>query len=317
MEDLRSAAAFAAVAEHKSFSRAARALGITPSALSQSVRGLEDRLGVPLLVRTTRSVGLTEAGRRLHERIGPALRETSDAVEEARGSAEVVQGTLRISLGHLTVAMIIQPVLPTLLDRHPRLGVELDVDDSFVDIVARGFDAGIRLSESIDADLTHARLTPPFRLVVAGSPSYLEKRGRPKKPRDLLEHDCVNFRMPSTGSFYAWELERNGKEQQIAVRGRVACNDGATMLMAARQGLGLIYVHEPAIAADVVRGDLELVLDDWAPTVPGFFLYYPSRAGLQPKLRAFIDVARERLALKADSKPSAAPSTRPSRARRR
>lgn len=307
MDDLRSAAAFAAVAEHGSFSRAARALGITPSALSQSVRGLEDRLGVVLLVRTTRSVGLTEAGRRLYERIGPALREAADAVEEARGSAEVVQGTLRLSLGHLTVAMVVEPLLAILLERHPRLSVELDVDDSFVDIVARGFDAGIRLSEAIDADLTHARLTPPFRLVIAAAPSYLAKRRRPTKPRDLLDHDCINFRMPSTGAFYAWELEKNGREQQIAVRGRVACNDGSTMLMAARQGLGLVYVHEPAIAADVARGDLELVLEDWAPAVPGFFLYYPRRAGVQPKLRAFLDVARETLTRATpDSKRSAA-----------
>lgn len=309
MDDLRSAAAFAAVAEHGSFSRAARALGITPSALSQSVRGLEDRLGVVLLVRTTRSVGLTEAGRRLYERIGPALREAADAVEEARGSAEVVQGTLRLSLGHLTVAMVVEPLLAILLERHPRLSVELDVDDSFVDIVARGFDAGIRLSEAIDADLTHARLTPPFRLVIAAAPSYLAKRRRPTKPRDLLDHDCINFRMPSTGAFYAWELEKNGREQQIAVRGRVACNDGSTMLMAARQGLGLVYVHEPAIAADVARGDLELVLEDWAPAVPGFFLYYPRRAGVQPKLRAFLDVARETLT-------RATPDSRRSAARR-
>lgn len=315
MDDLRAAAAFSAVAEHQGFTAAARALGITPSALSQSVRGLEDRLGVPLLVRTTRSVGLTEAGRRLYERIGPALREAAAAVDEARGSAEVVQGTLRISLGHLTVRMIMEPVLGLLLDRHPRLSVELDVDDSFVDIVARGFDAGIRLSESIDADLTHVRLTPPFRLVIAGSPAYLAKHGRPRRPEDLLAHECINYRMTSTGALYDWELERGQREHRIAVRGRVVCNDGHTMLMAARHGLGLTYVHEPAIAADLARGDLELVLPEWAPTVPGFFLYYPSRSSLQPKLRAFLEAAREQLT--SGSRSSADRPARPAPSRSR
>jgi DNA-binding transcriptional LysR family regulator len=293
MDDLRPAAAFNAVAEHRSFTAAARALGVTASALSQAVRGLEERLGISLLVRTTRSVALTDAGRLLHERLAPALRETSAALEEARGSAAVVSGTLRITLGHLTVPLVFEPVMKTLLERHPSLSVELDVDDSFVDIVARGFDAGIRLSESIAADLTHVRLTPPFRLVIAGSPEYFAQHGKPKAPRDLLEHECINYRMASTNSLYAWELEKNKREHQIAVRGRIVCNDGDTMLMAARLGLGLAYVHEPAIAADVRAGRLVTVLDDWAPSVPGFFLYYPSRSARQPKLRALIDVARE------------------------
>jgi DNA-binding transcriptional LysR family regulator len=292
MDDLRAAAAFSAVAAQKSFTAAARMLGVTASALSQSVRGLEDRLGVPLLVRTTRSVALTEAGRRLFERIGPALRETQAAVDEARGSADVVQGTLRISLGRLTVQML-EPLVAALLERYPRLSVELDVDDSFVDIVARGFDAGIRLSESIDADLTHVRLTPPFRLVIAGSPKYFATHGRPKKPSDLLEHQCIGYRMLSTGALYAWELEKNGREQRINVRGRFMCNDGHAMLIGARRGLGLTYIHEPAITADLESGRLEVVLEDWAPTVPGFFLYYPSRSSLQPKLRALIDLARD------------------------
>ncbi len=297
MDDLRGAQAFVAVAEQRSFSGAARAAGVTPSALSQAVRSFEDRLGVPLLIRTTRSVGLTDAGRRLLERLTPALRETGAALAEARGSAEVVQGTLRITAGRLTVPLVVEPILPALLQRHPALSIEVSVDDRFVDIVTEGFDAGIRLSESIQSDFTVVRLTPPFRLLVAGAPSYFAWHGRPRTPRDLLDHDCINYRAASTGSFYAWEFERHGREQEVAVKGRVACNDGGMMLRSAVAGLGLVYLHEQALAPHVARGELELVLADHAVTVPGFFLYFAKKSGLQPKLRAFIDLARRSFAV--------------------
>lgn len=314
MDDLRGAQAFVAVAEHRSFSAAARALGLTPSALSQAVRGVEARLGVPLMVRTTRSVSLTDAGRRLLDRLAPSLREVRSALDEASESVDVVQGTLRLSLGRLTVPIVLEPVLAPLLEAHPGLSVEVAVDDRFVDIVAEGFDAGVRLSESIQPDLTTVRLTPPFRLLVAGAPSYFARHGRPERPRDLLDHDCINYRMASTGAFYAWEFERHGREQQIAVRGRVACNDGALMITAALAGRGLVYVHEQAIAAHVARGDLETVLTAYAVTVPGFFLYFPRRGGQQPKLRAFIDTARRVLAPGHAPTPKAAPRS-PSRRR--
>lgn len=313
MDDLRGAQAFVAVAHERSFSAAARSIGVTPSALSQSVRNLEERLGVPLLVRTTRRVGLTDAGRRLLERLVPALRETGAALAEARGSAEVVQGVLRITAGRLSVPLVIEPILPALLERHPALSIEVAADDRFSDIVADGFDAGIRLSESIDSDFTVVRLTPPFRLLVAATPGYLSRRGRPRKPRDLLAHDCINFRMASTGSFYAWEFERRGREQQVSVKGRLACNDGAMMLRAAVAGLGLVYLHEQALAPHVARGELEVVLAEHAVTVPGFFLYFPRKSGLQPKLRAFIDLARS--ALKSTYHQPAPSSGVPGRAR--
>jgi DNA-binding transcriptional LysR family regulator len=292
MQTNRGVEAFVAVAEHLSFAAAARALGLTPSALSQSVRALEERLGVPLLVRSTRSVSLTDAGRRLFARLSPALRETAAALEEARGSLEVAQGTLRLSVGRLTVPVVIEPVLKPLLAEHPKLEVEVAIDDRFVDIVATGFDAGIRLSEAIQPDFTIVRLTSPFRLLVAGAPAYFARRGRPKRPRELLEHDCINYRMASTGALYAWEFERRGKEQQVAVKGRIACNDGPLMLNVALAGLGLVYVHEQALRPHVERGELELVLVDYATWVPGFFLYFPRQRRVQPKLRAFIDVAR-------------------------
>ena len=178
--------AFVAVARDKSFSKAARALGVTPSALSQAVKAFEARLAVPLMVRTTRSVALTDAGNRLYERLQPVLAESEAALEEARGSAGTAHGTLRLSVGRLTVPLVIEPVLGALLAEHAGLSIEVVIDDRFVDIVKSGFDAGIRLSEAIEKDFTAVRLTRPFRLVVAGAPSYFARRGRPKRPRDLL-----------------------------------------------------------------------------------------------------------------------------------
>ncbi|MFZ5895105.1 MAG: LysR substrate-binding domain-containing protein [Myxococcota bacterium] len=303
MQETRGVTAFVAVAEQRSFSGAARTLGVTASALSQSVRALEERVGVPLFARSTRSVNLTEAGQRLFERLRPALRETEAALEEARASLDVAQGTLRLTAGRLTVPLVIEPVLPALLREHPKLSVELSIDDRFVDIVELGFDAGVRLNEAIQPDFTVVRLTPPFRLLVAGAPSYFAKRPRPHSPSELVAHECINYRMGSTGAFYAWEFERRGREFSVAVNGRFSCNDGLTMLNAAVSGLGLVYIHEQAIRPLVQRGELEVVLADYAVSVPGFFLYFPRRAGVQPKLRAFIDVARRVL------KPSTAPAT--------
>jgi DNA-binding transcriptional LysR family regulator len=283
---------FVAVAERRGFSAAARVLSVSPSALSQAVRLLEERVGVPLLVRTTRSVNLTEAGRRLYERVAPALRETEAALDEARGSADVVQGTLRITAGRVAVPLVIDPVLAPLLAAHPRLSVEVDVDDRFVDIVARGFDAGVRLHEAIDPDLTAVRLTPPFRFVVAGSPAYLNRHGRPQRPRDLLAHECIGWRLSSTGGLYEWEFERRGREERVAVRGRVMTNESGLMVRAARAGLGLVYLIEQELAPYLDRGELELVLEDHAVRVPGFFFYFPHRAQHQPKIRAFLQTAR-------------------------
>ena len=255
MHETRGVEAFMVVAEHRSFSKAARASGVTASALSQAVRALEDRVGVPLFVRSTRSVSLTDVGRRLLERVSPAFKEAALALEEARGAVDVAQGKLRITAGRLTVPLVIEPLLPEFLREHPKLEVEIGIDDHFVDIVEMGFDAGIRLSEAIQPDFTVVRLTPPFRLLVAGAPSYFAERPRPRRPRDLLEHDCINYRMASTGAYYAWEFERNRREQQVAVKGRLSCNDGLTMVNAALAGLGLVYIHEQALAAHVERGD--------------------------------------------------------------
>jgi DNA-binding transcriptional LysR family regulator len=293
MLEIRGAQAFVGVAESKSFTAAARALGVTPSAVSQSVSALESRIGVPLFVRNTRSVQLTEVGQRLLDRLRPALNAAASAIEEARSAIDVAQGTLRIAAGRITAPLVIEPVLPRLLKAHPKLSVEVSIDDRFVDILEAGFDAGIRLNEAIAADFTVTRLTPPFRLLVAGAPSYFKSHAKPRRPSDLVDHDCINYRMGSTGTFYAWEFARRGKEQQVAVKGRFACNDGPTMVHAAVAGLGLVYMQEQTLQPYVDRGELQLVLEDYAVSEAGFFLYFPRRAGLQPKLRAFIEVARQ------------------------
>jgi DNA-binding transcriptional LysR family regulator len=186
-------------------------------------------------------------------------------------------------------------VLPALLAAHPRLSVEVSVDDRFVDIVAAGFDAGVRLHEAIDPDLTAVRLTPPFRFVVAGSPAYFARHGRPQRPRDLLDHECIGYRL-SNGALYEWEFERRGREERVAVRGRLMTNESGLMLRAACAGLGLVYLIDLELEPHVARGDLELVLVDHAPRVPGFFLYFPHRPGqakLPPKLRAFLGFVEE------------------------
>jgi DNA-binding transcriptional LysR family regulator len=292
LSQLQGLEVFVAVAQERGFSAAARKLGVSPSAASQAVRGLEERLGVTLLLRTTRSVNLTEAGQQLLARVSPALSETHAALREVKQALGRVQGTFRLTAGRVTVPLVVEPLLGPLLARYPELSIEVSADDRFVDLVEEGFDAGIRLEEAIEPDLTAVRLSPPFRLVVAGAPRYLEKHGRPKKPRDLLAHECITYRLPGTGATYRWELERGGREEQVAVRGRLICNDSTLMRRAALDGLGLAYLLEPEAAPYVARGELSLVLEDYAPRVAGLFLYFPRGAEKQPKLRAFIDTAR-------------------------
>jgi len=283
---------FVSVAEARGFTAAARKLGISASAASQAVRALESRLGVTLLLRTTRSVNLTEAGQRLLARLAPALGEARAALSEVGEGRGVVQGTFRLTVGRSVVPFVVEPVLGPLLAAHPRLSVEISVDDRLVDIVKDGFDAGIRLEEAIVPDLMAVRLLPAFRLVIAGAPSYFEKHGRPRRPRDLLAHDCITFRLSQTGALYSWELERGKREESVAVSGRLICNDSALMMRAARKGLGLAYLMELEARPLVERGELSLVLEEYAPRVPGLFLYFPRGAERQPKLRAFIDTAR-------------------------
>lgn len=286
--------AFVTVAEKRGFSSAARVLGVSPSALSQAIRNLEARLGVPLFVRTTRSLRLTEAGERLWARSSPSLKEALAALEDAGRQGDAVVGRLRLTVPRISVPVVLEPLLPLLRQRHPQLALDISVDDRSVDIVAEGFDAGIRLSESVERDMVAVRVSPPFRFVVVGTPSYLASRRRPRRPADLLEHECIGYRSLTTGAIYAWEFERGGREYEVAVRGSLVCNDAVLMVRAAMAGLGLAYVNEHAVARELQEGQLEVVLGDHAVSVPGFFAYFPSRAQKQPKLRAFLDAARSR-----------------------
>jgi DNA-binding transcriptional LysR family regulator len=285
--------AFLAVARLRSFSSAARELGVSRSAVSYSVRQLEDRLRVVLLTRTTRSVSLTDAGRRLVETAGPGLGQALAALANVAAQPGEAVGRLRLSAPRMAVAFVINPVLPSFRARHPRVEVEVDIEDRFVDIVAEGYDAGVRLSEAIERDMVQVRLTDAFRFVVVGAPSYLDRHGTPEKPQDLLRHECITFRAQTTGALYAWELERGRKTWRVPVRGGVITGDSEVMLSLAESGAGLTYAFEPMVREQLRTGRLKVVLEAYAPTVPGFFLYFPSRAQRSPPLRLFIEAAKE------------------------
>jgi DNA-binding transcriptional LysR family regulator len=285
--------AFLAVARKRGFTAAAAELGISPSALSQSVRQLEERLGVPLLTRTSRSVALTEAGRRLLENAGPAVDLALEALRTAAVQPGEVTGRVRLTVPTIAVSTLIAPLLPRFLARYPKVEVDVRVEDRFVDIVAEGLDAGIRLTESIERDMVQVRLSDACRFVVVAAPSYLERGGTPETPDDLLSHDCICIRSTTTSGIYQWELERGPRSWRVPVRGPVITTDSHLMLRMAEAGVGLAYTFEPMVTEELRRGTLRVVLEPYAALVPGLFLYFPSRAQVSPALRAFVDVARE------------------------
>lgn len=284
---------FLVVAAERSFRRAAGKLGVTPSAVSHSVRRLEERVGAPLLARTTRSVRLTDAGERLAARVGPALREAALALEQVPTKGKGVAGTLRLNVPRIAMELVVGPALPAYLAANPDASVEVTVDDRLVDIVAAGFDAGIRFRESLSDGMIATRVSKPFRFVVVGAPAYLKKRGRPRTIDDLASHDCIGMRF-SSGVLYRWELEQGGKELEVPIRGRLVVTGMAAAMDAAARGLGLAYVDEPTAAALLKAGKLEVVLATAACHVPGLFLYYPRSARTDPKLAAFVAACRKK-----------------------
>ena len=288
--------AFLAVARRRSFAAAAAELGISPSALSQSVRQLEPRLGVTLLTRTSRSVALTDEGQRLLENAGPAVDQALESLKTASARPGEVTGRIRLSVPTMSVRTVIGPLLPRFLARYPKVEVDVRVEDRFVDIVAEGLDAGVRLSEAIERDMVQVRLSGPSRFVVVAAPAYLARKGTPEKPQDLLTHDCICIRAPTRGGRYAWELERGKKSWRVPVQGSLTTDDWSLMRALAEEGVGLMYTFEPLIAEELKRGALRVVLEPYAPVVPGLFLYFPSRAQVSPALRAFVSVAREGMA---------------------
>jgi DNA-binding transcriptional LysR family regulator len=286
--------AFLRVAERRSFSAAAADLGVSPSAISQTVKALEARIGAPLFMRTTRSVGLTQAGEMFLERAAPAYSGIADAYEAARNLGNRPAGRLRINLMRGAVQPLFEPIIAGFCEAYPEIELEIYADDALSDLSAGGFDAGVRMGESLDADVIAVRLTGPFRFVVAGTPAYFEKYGRPETPEDLRNHRCVRFRL-ATGALMPWTFEKGNREFDVAVTGPVIVNDWIAATVAMRSGIAMIMTAEPVAKAMVETGEVELVLTEFAGTTSGLFLYYPSRKQVMPKLRAFIDYVREYL----------------------
>lgn len=285
--------ALLAVAERHSFTRAAKVLGVSPSAVSQAVRQLESRLGVALLARTTRSTRLTEAGEKFLADCGPALRQVLTALDGAGSYADKPAGTLRLNLPRVAYPLL-APHLAEFRRRWPEILLDLCCEDQVIDIVSEGFDAGIRMLEMTANDMLGVRLSPPFRFVIAASPAYLRARGVPQTPPDLLQHACVVFRYASGATYQRWEFERDGRDSVVEVKPALLINDALLMIDAAERGLGLIYSIDTVLAAALAAGRLALVLEAWAPGSDGFFLYCP-RQRMSPKLRVFIDFLREKL----------------------
>ena len=284
--------AFLRVAERRSFSAAASDLGVSPSAISQTVKALEARIGAPLFMRTTRSVGLTQAGEMFLERAAPAYSGLADAYEAARNLGNRPAGRLRINLMRGAVQPLFEPIIAGFCETYPEIELEIYADDALSDLSAGGFDAGVRMGESLDADVIAVRLTGPFRFVVAGTPAYFEKYGKPETPEDLRNHRCVRFRLAS-GGLMPWTFEKGNRDFDVAVTGPVIVNDWIAATVAMRSGIAMIMTAEPVAKAMVETGEVELVLTDYASATSGLFLYYPSRKQVMPKLRAFIDYVRE------------------------
>jgi DNA-binding transcriptional LysR family regulator len=291
-EDWGSLAAFAVVAEERSFTRAAARLGVSPSALSHTMRRLEERLRIRLLARSTRSVSTTEAGERLLARLGPAIEEISDAVEDLGRLLDRPSGHVRITASRTAAQLVIAPALPQFIQRYPDIVVEVLIEPGLTDIVARRFDAGIRLGESLEKDVVAVPVTGQLRMAVVATPHYFATRPAPARPQDLRQHRCINFRLPSAGTIYKWEFEKGRRKVEVGVDGPLVFDDEEMVLDAALAGVGLAYLIEDQVASRLRAGTLSRVLEDWCPPFPGFFLYYPGRRQVSPALAAFIDAIR-------------------------
>lgn len=284
---------FLCTAQHLNFSKAAVELGLTPSALSHSVKALENRLGVRLFNRTTRSVALTEAGERLYARLKPAFRDIDDALEDLNHFRDKPTGNLRITCGRQACELVLLPIASEFLQTYPDIRMEVVESEALLDIVAGGFDAGVRFGDRLQADMVSLPIGPAMRSVVVASPAFLERYPAPQKPEDLRDLPCLRHRYPS-GTLYRWEFERDGIAQEIEVNGPLTLGDVSLMVGPALQGLGLAYVFDDMVSEHLASGRLIQLLADWCPYYPGLHLYYPSRRHVPAPLKAFIDFARER-----------------------
>ncbi|HUQ81017.1 MAG TPA: LysR family transcriptional regulator [Gemmatimonadaceae bacterium] len=283
---------FLAVAETKNFRVAGERLGVSASAVSQALRKLEERLGVPLVHRTTRSVSLSEAGDRLYGTVRPAVAEVESAVTAVSELSDAPRGTLRLLVGTAADPVLTRLPLADFLTAHPHVRLDLVVSDAVVDIVAAGFDAGIQLGEVIDRDMLAVPVTGDIRMTVVGAPSYFAHHPKPKHPRDLVEHECLNWHPVADALPYRWEFTEDGREIAIAAPGRVLSTDSAVNIRLARDGLGLTIVYEDQVHDAIARGELVPVLEKFCEPFPGYYLYYPHRRHASPALRALIDHLR-------------------------
>ena len=287
--------AFLAVGQERSFTKAAAKLGVSQSALSHTIRGLEEQLGLRLLTRTTRSVSPTEAGERLLHTIGPRFEEIESELAALSEFREKPAGTIRITATDYAVETILWPKLTRFLRRYPDVKVEVIIDYGLTDIVAERFDAGIRTGEQVAKDMIAVRIGPDMRSAVVGAPSYFEGRSEPKRPQELIGHNCINLRLPTRGGLYAWEFEKDGREVKVHVQGQLVFNGTFQMLNAALVGFGLAYVPEDVAQPHLAKGRLRRVLDDWCPPYSGYHLYYPSRRQATPAFALLVEALRYRV----------------------
>jgi len=292
--DLNDLAAFLAVAQERSFTRAAAQLGVSQSALSQALRGLEARLGLRLLTRTTRSVAATQAGERLLRTVGPALDQIEAGLAALSEFREKPAGTIRITTGEHAAETILWPKLARFLPDYPDIQVEIAIDRALTDIVAERFDAGVRFGEQVEKDMIFVPIGPDVRFAVVGTPSYFARRASPTSPQDLTSHTCINLRLPTRGELYAWEFERNGRELRVRVEGQLIFSSIFHVLDAALDGFGLAYVPEDLARPHLAAGRLAWVLEDWSPPFPGYHLYYPSRRQSSPAFALLVEALRHR-----------------------
>ena len=293
-ENINDLLAFLAVAREGSFTRAAAKSGVSQSALSHTIQGLETRLGVRLLSRTTRSVAPTEAGERLLHAIGPRFEEIEAEVTALGELREKPAGTVRITTGQHAADSILWPALMRLLPDYPDVKVELTLDQGLTNIVTERYDAGVRLGEQVERDMIAVRIGPEVRLVVVGAPLYLAERPVPESPQDLTAHICINMRLPTAGGLYAWEFEKNGRELRVRVDGQLVFNDMYLNLKASLAGFGLSFLPEDMVRSHLNDGSLVQVLGDWCPPFPGYHLYYPSRRQTSPAFALVIEALRYR-----------------------
>jgi DNA-binding transcriptional LysR family regulator len=293
-EDLSDLAAFLAVAEERSFTRGAIRLGLSQATLSQTISNLERRLGLRLLARTTRSVRTTEAGQRLLETLWPALADIDAQVQALTALSDTPSGTIRLTSIRFAARALVLPALSAFRQAYPRVKVEISAEDAFTDLVASGFDGGIRFGHQVEKDMVAVPIGPDARVAVVAAPGYFERHGRPENPRDLARHDCINFRMASAGSIARWQFWENGRALDVKVDGALTVNDGDLLAQAALDGQGLAYIFEDQVAEHLKSGRLLRCLEAWCPPLPGYHLYYPTRRQKTPALAALVEALRYR-----------------------